>query len=624
MALTVRNRIALYAVLAIIVGCVPQAPTPEVPSDTTADDRGFVDSGGFFSSGDAGDELPPLVPEVEEEKETESFFLARSIDPATEDSAGAKFLDWGDIDRDGLPDIASAWNQSQVVQIHLQRRDTDGTVRFESVQVSGTAPIAIVAGLELADMDLDGNLDIVLAIKHRGTVPFCSENGLINEDGFTGQVQILFNPGSPNLIRGAAWPAVEIFASDEPNLRGVCRPTGIGTGECNTNIGQQCVVFPHTNPAGLCVCDNDFECEEGQICDRGVCSAFPRRYPVGRPPEGNERAMDTPEDGGITALGVGDMNGDGFPDIVINSNRPDPPCENSDSDLELYLNPGPGSILDPLAWADNPLYTDWRGTREIVLERDIPPLKHLILDDVDLDGDLDIIYTRPTATSANISWRANPLVESGAGAVSVGSMWTRYPVGQVDGGADVMTLGDVDRDGFNDVVVRSNMGQVVEWFRRPAPADQLNNDELPGQNPADVRTNVPWSVFVLIEVPDRVPLGIELGDINFDGQPEVIVGAEGSVLWLDSSTGESVFDSWTSNLIADEAQLDDSLFAASGPAFINDILVLDIDCDGANDVLATIDRRELSGLGSDVIVWFRNVLTPEDVGLDIELVPGCP
>ncbi len=623
MALTARNRIVLYAVLAIVVGCVPRATTPDVPTDTTADERGFVDGGGFFSSGDAGDALPPLVPEVEDEQETESFFLARSIDPATEDSAGAKFLDWGDFDGDGLPDLASAWNQSQVIQIHLQRRDTDGTVRFESVQVSGTSPIAIVAGLELADMDLDGNLDIVLAIKHRGAVPFCSGNGLPNENGFTGEVQILFNPGPPNLIRGAAWPAVEILASDEPNLRDPCRITAT-TSECNTTLGQACVVFPHTSPLGLCVCDNDFECDFGQVCDRGVCSFSPARHPVGSQSEGTERAIDTPENGGITALGVGDMNGDGFPDIVITSNRPDPPCENSDNDLELYLNPGPGSITNPLAWADNRNYTDWRGTSEIVLERNIPPLKHLLLDDVDLDGDLDIIYTRPTASSANISWRANPLVEAGAGAVSAPGMWTRFPVGQVDGGADVMTLGDVDRDGFNDIVVRSNQGQVVEWFRRPGPADQLNNDELPGQNPADVRTNVPWSVFVLIEVPDRVPLGIELGDINFDGQPEVLVGAEGSVLWLDSSTAESVFDSWTANLIADEGQLDDSLFAAAGPAFINDILVLDIDCDGANDVLATIDRRELSGLGSDAIVWFRNVLTPEDVGLDIELVPGCP
>ncbi len=611
----------LYAVLAIVVGCVPQTTTPDVPDEPSTDNRGFVDGGGFFSSGDAGDAMPPLVPEVEDEKETESFFLARSIDPATEDSAGAKFLDWGDIDRDGLPDFASAWNQSQVVQIHLQRRDSDGTVRFESVQVSGTAPIAIVAGLELADMDADGDLDIVLAIKHRGTVPFCSGNGLVNEDGFTGQVQILLNPDGAELLRGAAWPAVEIFASDEPNLRDFCRP---GQDDCNSSLGQECMEFPHTSPFGLCVCDNDFECESNQACVRGVCSFSPARYPVGSPPEGGERALDTPEDGGITALGVGDMNGDGFPDIVITSNRPDPPCEDSDNDLELYLNPGPGSITDARAWSDNPRYSDWRGTREIVLERDIPPLKDLILDDVDLDGDLDIIYTRPSATSANISWRANPLREAGAGAVGVASMWTRYPVGQVDGGADVMTLGDVDLDGFNDVVVRSNLGQVVQWFRRPGPGDLLNNDELPGQNPADVRTNVPWSVYVLIEVPDRVPLGIELGDINFDGQPEVVVGAEGSVLWLDSSAADSVFDSWTANLIADEGQLDDSLFAASGPAFINDILILDIDCDGANDVLATIDRRDLSGLGSDVIVWFRNTLLPEDVGLDFELTPGCP
>ena len=134
----------------------------------------------------------------------------------------------------------------------------------------------------------------------------------------------------------------------------------------------------------------------------------------------------------------------------------------------------------------------------------------------------------------------------------------------------------------------------------------------------------PDRLYTIIELTGREPRGIGVGDINFDGQLEILIAAEGSVFWLDSSTADTVFDEWSPNLIVDDAQLDSSLFAPEGPAFINDLLVLDIDCDGTNDVIATVDRRALSGLSTDVVVWFRNILLPEDVGLDIALVPGCP
>jgi len=104
----------------------------------------------------------------------------------------------------------------------------------------------------------------------------------------------------------------------------------------------------------------------------------------------------------------------------------------------------------------------------------------------------------------------------------------------------------------------------------------------------------------------------------------VLLGASGSIFWVDSSTAETVFDMWSANLIADDAQLDNQLFSATGPALINDLLVFDIDCDGATDIIGTMDRQSLSGLGNDVLIWFRNVLKPEDVGLDNAVqIPGC-
>lgn len=536
------NRRALWTLAGIVtLGCVPIITLEESRNSISPDgNQGFVDGGGFFADEERGGGLPPLVAEAGDETETQSFFSARSIDPASEDSAGPKFVETADIDNDGLPDLATAWNQNQVIQIHLQRRDADGSVRFESVQIAGTTPIAIVAGIKLADMDADGWIDIVVLVKHQGLIPVCPGTGDVLPDAFTGVALILFSPGGAAIEAGENWTETIIDLSLEAN------PDG-------------------TLPPGL-------------------------------PGTGPNREIDVPEEGGMTALDVGDVTGDGLPDVVVTSNRPEPPCHPIANDVELYPNPGAAVARVGTAW-----------DTQIIVDRDAPVLKAMLLFDVDMDGDLDVVFTRPAASSQNISWREN---------LGGGVMGIRRPIGHIDTGADIMALGDVDADGLTDILVRSNAAQVLQWFRHPGPSDQLNV--------SGVLSGIPWSVFSLIELVDTAPLGISLGDINFDGQPEVLLGADGRILWLDSSTAPSVFDNWSPNLIVDDSLVGDPLFGSAAAAFINNLLVVDIDCDGANDIIGTIDRQDLSGLSTDVLVWFRNTLLPEDVGIDQPLVPGCP
>ena len=47
--------------------------------------------------------------------------------------------------------------------------------------------------------------------------------------------------------------------------------------------------------------------------------------------------------------------------------------------------------------------------------------------------------------------------------------------------------------------------------------------------------------------------------------------------------------------------------AATG-TIINSAIIVDLDGDGANDIVATLDRSGLSGLTNDALVWFRNSL----------------
>jgi hypothetical protein len=46
---------------------------------------------------------------------------------------------------------------------------------------------------------------------------------------------------------------------------------------------------------------------------------------------------------------------------------------------------------------------------------------------------------------------------------------------------------------------------------------------------------------------------------------------------------------------------------ATGATFINTLIVVDMDGDGFNDIIATLDRGALSGLSNDALVLFRNM-----------------
>ena len=44
---------------------------------------------------------------------------------------------------------------------------------------------------------------------------------------------------------------------------------------------------------------------------------------------------------------------------------------------------------------------------------------------------------------------------------------------------------------------------------------------------------------------------------------------------------------------------------------VNTLLVVDLDGDGKNDIIGTLDRRSGAGLSDDRLVWYRNTRTDE-------------
>ena len=326
-------------------------------------------------------------------------------------------------------------------------------------------------------------------------------------------------------------------------------------------------------------------------------------------PESHLAGLDVPdglpEEGSYTGLAVGSVDGANGPDIVVafNSGEGDPKINS----IDLYANPGAVAARSGGSWLRVPIHED------------LPAVRDVALLDVERDGDVDVVCTYPESKSLNVRWLVNPL--DGGDPGSILQNWgMAAPVGQVDTNADALALGDVDNDGITDVVVRSTTGLIVQWFKGPdfPSYDYIRN---------------PWQVYTLAEFVDRKPGAVALGDLNGDGILDAAVGAEGALVWFDSSAARTVFDQWGETIIIDDSppatdngntndntgapdwnQIIDLLTdpqasaeAATG-TIINSVIIVDLDGDGDQDIVATLDRTGASGLTNDALVWFRNNL----------------
>jgi len=762
---------ASAAVLVIVAACNSLYDRPSTPASTS--DGGVVasvltdadDANGYFPPGSHDVIDADLVrsgaldPDVG--AATESFFRAIQIDPASEDTAGPKFVVAGDIDRDGMLDLATGWNQSQPVQIHLQRREFneegEEVIRFLSATIAGTTPVATLAGIELADVDRDGWLDVVALVKHTGFGTFCvdltGQTETLTLDADEGEVILYFNPADASQITdGDAWLQVELGRSRLKGRRDIeeesarLRPenngyTSLAVGDVDGINGPDIVVAynpPECAPDGeqpplnrillFANPGNDFARDPGNPPLTVVANAGQDRNigipanPNGIPPlvvlngtasfasDGNglwyewEQTFGPPVDLDFATTPVPEFNGptvdaiiqfrltvrsftnptvtdfdivtlffglaDNLPPVVVTGDdqvviplRNEPPAADPAA-AEIVTLTGVGSFdsglalgeVGPLTWewvqtfgptvvlsdptALMPTFeapstpatlrfrlvaTDEGGLQETdfveVLVRqwapvwvtfNLPTVKDCVLLDVEDDGDLDIVFTYPDSINPRESTDdedglpGRDLILDGVFA------WQERPIGQVDTHADTLSVGDVDGDGFEDLLVRSTLGTVVQWFRRPT--EDVAQPIFPPPDPVPDRFNFPWQVYTIFEFNAAEPVATATGDLTGDGQVEAVIGTGSGVSWyspptVTQSDGEKLVqptDPWTANVIVrdDSGATDDG----EALAIVNDVLVIDLDGDGQQDFIATLDRQVQSGLSDDALIWYRNVI----------------
>jgi hypothetical protein len=490
-----------------------------------------------------------------------SLFRAIQVDPRSEDSAGPQVVRAADLDGDGRLDLVSGWNESQPIQLHFQRRTNAGEVYFRTVPLGGTTPVARITSLEVVDVDNDGRPDIVVLVKDMGIAGYC-------------------DPKRPD-----------------------CDPTennGIIDGAF---MGEIVVFFAPADPVNAPW--TPVELIASRLAGAG-------------------NRTDLPEVGGYTAMAVGDVDGDGDPDIVVAFNAAEPLLSTPGSFqpsgqtppgvVDIYPNPGGAAARQQAQWQRTTIHT---GLVYQNLPETAVAIKDVKLLDVDRDGDLDIVCTYPDAASRNVRWLVNPLEIATTPGDILRDWGEPCPIGHVQTGADILALGDIDRDGVTDVVVRSTKGLLVQWFKCP---------NLPSYS--FLRT--PWQVYTLAEFVDRAPSAVAIGDISGDNTVDAVIGAEGALVWFNPLGPNRLYDRWRENLIIDDSppepadadatsglNTDQLLQLLTDPqalpeprtgTIINSVLVVDLDGDGDLDVIATLDRTGNSGLTNDALVWFRSGL----------------
>ncbi len=203
----------------------------------------------------------------------------------------------------------------------------------------------------------------------------------------------------------------------------------------------------------------------------------------------------------------------------------------------------------------------------------------LFAEDIDGDGDKDIIATDRRGDSCGVLWLENP------GAANIHGQWDEHRIGA--SGKEVMFLdiADIDGDGQKDVIAAVKPDEI-HWFQRTT------------------KPMKPWPLKV-IKVAYRQGTGnakgIRCGDVDGDGKVDIVYSCENAnhpkrgVVWLNYS-----------GTLKDNKWITHDLSGPEGIKF-DRIEMLDLDGDGDLDVLTCEERHEKKGLG---VFWYENPCDP--------------
>lgn len=422
-----------------------------------------------------------------------------------------------DFNGDGKIDPVVAYGQTQAVLQILLSQGGPGEVRFASLTLDSKRDMENLADVAVGDIDGDGALDLV----------------------------------------GAAEGAVWYFH----------HPTGAPTTEMalwgNQDQADDLAERIEASAGGLT--DSELEALLAQALGPGVnlddyIVTIKQLY---------------------TNVEIGDMDGDSDNDVIASrlfkislEPRPEVPVEPlvvTDGDVFVFLNPG--GAIDGHNWT---AISAGRHERQARTDRD--GAAGLLLNDLDGDGDLDLVSAARDDNNVQVAWFENP-----GGPLDPNFFWTQWRIGSVRD-AFAIDVADLTGDNRPDVVATGGAQKQLVLFVQPDGGPKRSYD---------------WDAAVIVDFDSYEPRDVKAVDIDNDGVRElVLTGTGGAVRYFEQ--GLFPTGTWNGVVVAN----------FDPPGEVGLVGYGDLDGDGDLDLVTVIDNSEDN---AERVSWIRNELRAFDL-----------